>query len=341
MRILLLSEFYGDAAGGVETHVKGLKEYLESEGHELVIITPNRKKWDWLIGSHPLVRSFYYFLKAFPLASGCDLIYTVYTLSPMIAAIPLKFIFGKRLVSGIWNTEALEKIRSSRPLQFLVSQVDDVIFFTQAHKRLFKRGHVIPNWVDLRIFHPGRSEIRKRLRWEKDFVMVFVGRPSKGKGLHTLMHAMRNIDCKLLVVGSFVEDDHFKSLAGKLGLAEKVRFIGKVEHDKLPDYYRAGDVFCVPSTVFEGQGIVFIEAMACGLPIITTRIPAIDETVGKSAVLVDPEDVGQLASAIRKIKIGRKLRKQLSKAGLHKAAEYSKDRVLRAYLKVLLKNDDA
>ncbi|MEK6843661.1 MAG: glycosyltransferase family 4 protein [Candidatus Micrarchaeota archaeon] len=337
MRILLLTEFYGTAPGGVETHVAGLESELKKQGHVLDIVTPNREKWNWLIGGRPFLRSIYYFIKALPKIAKADRIYTIYTLSPFIAGVFLKLISGKRLIAGIWNTEALEKIRDSKILQWFVSKADDILFFTDAHKKLYPRGIVIPNWVDISIFRPGISKIKKKLKWQKEFVVVFVGRPSKGKGLHTLLEAIRALDCKLLIVGSFVDDDYFKKMARDLGIEKKVHFAGKIEHDDLADYYRAGDVFCVPSTIFEGQGIVFLEAMACGIPVITTKVPAIMDTVGLGAILVEKENANQLKNAISKLMANPSLRGNLKKEGLLQSQKFARPLIMRQYLKELLK----
>lgn len=334
---MLITEFYGDSPGGVETHVKGLERHLKAQGHELLVVTPNRSRWEWLIGSRPRLRSIYYFLKALPSAAQADAIYTVYTLSPFIAGVLLKLLFGTRLIGGIWNIEALQKIRASPFLTSLLKFADDVIFFTDAHKQLWKRGTVIPNWVDASLFSPGNSGIRKKLGWQKDFVVVFVGRPTKGKGLHTLMHAVAKIDCKLLVVGSFVDDAYFRKLAQDLQIGKRVHFTGRIPHGKLPDYYRAADVFCVPSTIFEGQGIVFIEAMACGKPIVTTNLPAVKDTVGNAAILVPPEDAKALQKALAKLQSDPRMRTLLSTRALRNSKQFAEEPVMRKYLKVLLK----
>jgi glycosyltransferase involved in cell wall biosynthesis len=149
------------------------------------------------------------------------------------------------------------------------------------------------------------------------------------------MEAVSQIDCKLLIVGSFVDDAYFKEYAKKLKLGKKVLFIGKVPHEKLPDYYNAADVFCVPSTIFEGQGIVFIEAMACGKPIVSTKVSAIMDTVGDAGIFVPLEDSKALAGALKLLKANPSLRVNLGKKALIGSKAFSEPIVLRKYLAVL------
>src|SRR5262249_21761561 len=88
-------------------------------------------------------------------------------------------------------------------------------------------------------------------------------------------------------------------LTHELGLAEHVHFVGRVEDERLLDYYAAADVFVLPSSS-EAQGIVALEAMACGLPVVATAVGGLLGTIddGETGLLVPPGDVDALATAL-------------------------------------------
>jgi phosphatidylinositol alpha-1,6-mannosyltransferase len=102
-----------------------------------------------------------------------------------------------------------------------------------------------------------------------------------------------------LVVGDGDDRSRLQALAVECGVADKVTFVGRVEADELPDYYRLADVFVMPSTG-EGFGIVFLEAMACGVPVIGgNKDGSIDPLAdGAAGTAIDPDNSAALASAI-------------------------------------------
>ncbi len=339
MNILLLTEYYGDATGGTEVHVKGFEDYMKARGHRIFVVTPNWRLFGGIPGKFPLLRSFYYFLMSLRYARQADLIYTIYTLSPLLAGVMLKWIFRKKMIAGIWATEALDKINRSSVLKFIVRQPDDLFYFTDAHRKMLGFGSVVPNWVDFDIFRSSKKSVRSKYpELRSGFVITFVGRPSKGKGLHLLIKAIRKLPgCKLLVVGKFPGDEYFRELAEKEGVESRVVFTGKVPHDELAPYYNAGDVFCLPSTEFEGQGIVFLEAMACGLPVVGSDLPAIRATIGSAGMLIRMGSADAIVSAIKKLKRNAPLRKKLRQKSLEEAKKYEKKRILRYYESLILR----
>ena len=106
-------------------------------------------------------------------------------------------------------------------------------------------------------------------------------------------------DALYLVVGDGDDRPRLEALAAELGVTEKVRFVGLVSSEELPDYFRVADVFVMPSTG-EGFGIVFLEAMACGIPVIGgNKDGSLDALAdGVLGFAVDPENDEELVSAI-------------------------------------------
>ena len=139
---------------------------------------------------------------------------------------------------------------------------------------------VIPAGVDLDLFRPvDKSRARRTLGLTEKQVVLSVGRIEPLKGLDTLIGAFAMLDdpanTRLLVVGGAPgrdrEIERLKSIAEGLGLQDRVSFVGAVDQTELPTYFSAADVFVLPSH-YESFGLVALEAMACGLPVVASRV---------------------------------------------------------------------
>ncbi|AFZ74382.1 glycosyltransferase family 4 protein [Natronobacterium gregoryi] len=155
--------------------------------------------------------------------------------------------------------------------------------------------------------------------------ILFVGRVRAGKGVSELLESVArlSLDAQLYVVG----DGDLASVqrqATDLGVDEAVTLVGEVPHEELPGYYTACDVFCNP-TRYEGFGMVNLEAMACGLPVVTTDIPGVREYAdhGENALLVSPRHVDDLAAALESILASPSRRDELAETGRETARQYS------------------
>lgn len=133
---------------------------------------------------------------------------------------------------------------------------------------------------------PRRTAIRGELGFGTERVILFVGRLIPKKGVHTLLRACsllpKDIDYRLAIVGHGTSRPELEKLARTLGIAERVRFVGFVQPEELPKWYLAADVFVLPSS--ETWGVVAIEALACGLPVILS-----DQT-GCWPDVIEPEE---------------------------------------------------
>lgn len=156
--------------------------------------------------------------------------------------------------------------------------------------------HVIHNGVDLEVFHPSlRDEHRRRMRAEFNIpddapVILFVGSGYERKGLPTLLRAlaaMKTRDARLVIVGKERHQKLYEKLAQTLEVDERTHFLGG-QKDVRP-YYGAADVFCLP-TIYDPMPNAALEALACGLPVATTR------TCG-AAELVDAGNCGSICDA--------------------------------------------
>jgi glycosyltransferase involved in cell wall biosynthesis len=127
--------------------------------------------------------------------------------------------------------------------------------------------------------------------------------------------------------------DNLYSFIESSGIGHRVRFIGYTSDDDLRALYSSCRV-CVYPSFYEGFGLPPLEAMACGAPVITSRVPALEETVGKAAFLFNPVSVDELAAAIIQLWNSPERRLQLSKAGVQRAADFTWEKTARLTLDV-------
>jgi len=177
-----------------------------------------------------------------------------------------------------------------------------------------ERIRVIPCGVDLELFQPTDPRAaRARLGLAAERVLLFVGRLAPIKGLTTLLRALAvaradglgAADVRLVVVGGDKDERwdgeraRLRGLAADLGVAAWVDFRGPQPQGALPDYYAAADICLMPS-LYESFGMVALEAMACGVPVVGSRVGGLAVTVqdGVTGLLVPEGDAGALAAAI-------------------------------------------
>ena len=164
---------------------------------------------------------------------------------------------------------------------------------------------VLTNIIDVETFKPGPT---RQSRPE----LVFVGRIAEEKGITVLIEAMPDVvravnDAKLTIIGPDKSGTEMgfrlgkcKEMVARLGLTDHVRFAGEVPHGRLPEVYRDARLVVVPSIWGEPCGLVVIEAMACGVPVVGSRVGGIPELIdeGETGLLADPRDSAALARTI-------------------------------------------
>jgi N-acetyl-alpha-D-glucosaminyl L-malate synthase BshA len=210
------------------------------------------------------------------------------------------------------------------------------------HQGCKKEIKIIPHGVDIPRFDVNidRSTYRKKLNVEKnDAVVLSVQRLAPRKGLEYLLYAMpavvkENPRVRFVIIGEGPEKVKLEELVKTLEVREKVLFLGFVSSDELPKYYSACDIFALPS-LYEQFGLVFAEAMACGKPVVSTKVGAIPEVVenGVTGLLVEPKNPAQLAEALLELVNDENIRKKMGDAGRQKAGkEYDWDIIAKKYI---------
>jgi len=176
-----------------------------------------------------------------------------------------------------------------------------------------ERTHVVSNGTDPDRFRPREpSAFREELGLSDRSVLLTVGRLVSRKGVDTVLRALPSVaearpDVTYVVVGTGPDRPRLERLTAELGLEEHVQFRGRVANEALPRYYSAADLFVMPAREdppdVEGFGLVFLEANACGTPVVGARTGGIPDAIrdGETGLLVPPSDPEALAEAILQI----------------------------------------
>jgi D-inositol-3-phosphate glycosyltransferase len=203
---------------------------------------------------------------------------------------------------------------------------------------------VIPLGVDLDRFRPlGQADAREKLGLKDERIVLFVGRLEPLKGVDILINAASllesDVDCSVLIVGgdegSREQVRRLRGLARERGIEERVAFVGAVDHDLLPLYYNAADICVVPSH-YESFGLVAVEAMASGLPVIASRVGGLTGTVkdGETGYLIPWLCPEPFAERIELLLENEPLRRNLGESAREAVGRYRWENVAAAVLDV-------
>ena len=363
MKILHLYKDYFPVLGGIENHIKWLAEGMAARGHDARVLVTNSGRGDRneTINGVPVVKvSRHFNISSAPIGLGmagqlrqlgrdADIVHLHAPYPPGELA-QLLVWSGRRTVityhSDIVKQAGL--LRFYTPfLRALLRRADKILvasppyvqssaFLRPIHERTPEKIAIVPFGIDLTRFAPsptvgegwgGGSEAAAiRARYGPGPLLLFVGRLRYYKGLHVLVQAMTQVSsARCLIIGVGPLEAEIRAQVAELGLAERVFFAGEVDDAALPAWYRAADIFCLPSIHrSEALGIVLLEAMACGLPLISTELGTGTSWVNQNEVtglVVAPEDTGALAAAINRLARNSDERRAFGQAGLRRAKE--------------------
>ena len=371
MKIALVSPYDFAYPGGVANHIANLDRYLCRMGHEVKVIAPASKTVTTFgnrfipIGKPrpiPNSGSIARITLSLTLASKIktvldaekfDIIHLHEPFVPMLCSAVLRF-------SNTINIGTFHAC-NARPGYQLAWPIGPIMLKRRRHKLHSKIAvsqpamkfaskyvtgnfDIIPNGVDLENFSPNVSPIEEFSDGKLN--ILFVGRLEQRKGVGYLLHAYRQIkheipDSRLIIVGPGTRlRQKYERWVKRYTIADVV-FIGFTSYQELPRYYQTADVFCAPAINRESFGIVLLEAMAMGKPIIATNIDGYASVVthDEEGWLIPPKDSQQLAQALISIIRDEKLRQEMGRKGKLKAQQYSWEnvakRVFDCYLKVL------
>ena len=176
------------------------------------------------------------------------------------------------------------------------------------------RAVVVYNGVDPSLFYPGKEE-------QPPLVILSVGNLIPIKGHALLLRAFALVansvpSCSLEIIGDGPERNDLQRLAVDLGIRDRVRFLGRQSRQEAAAAMQRCALFALPSS-YEGLGCVYLEAMACGKPVIGCNGQGIDEIIedGKNGVLVSPGDEAKLSDALKMLLNNEPLRERMGNAG--------------------------
>ena len=304
--MLVGAEWFPDTAGGLNRTFRGLFLGLARAGLEpaAVVVGPVREPVPGLTvvppGPLPL-RALGMARAMVRLRSRTNLVNVHFALYGIAGALAARLTRRPLVVHfhGPWADEsAVEgqhswRLEAKRAVERAVYRAGAVhVVHTEAFKRLLVERYgvapgtvaIVPPPVDLEHFTPGdRAAARERLGIPADGpVGVSVRRLTPRMGLDDLIHAWGALpqrDAQLYLAGTGPDRERLEAITAELGLEDRVHFLGSVADVGLPDVYRAADVCVAPSRQLEGFGLVALEALACGTPVIVSDSGGFPEAV--------------------------------------------------------------
>ncbi len=232
-----------------------------------------------------------------------------------------------------FNNEDTEALRARKTR--CIAEADQFVVHTERSRRTLilegaapEKITLIDHGLDLERFNPGPGN-RSALGLAADeFVILFVGWLLPRKGLDFLLLSLReladrpefaSVKFRLAVVGSGPGRERVDKLVKRLGISDRCSFIGSRPYDAMPEVFRSADVFVLPSiatdTWQEQFGMALMEAMACGVPVVTTRSGAIPEIVEDAALLCQPNDFVTITEHLAQLVREPELRVELAEKG--------------------------
>ncbi|WP_145107924.1 glycosyltransferase family 4 protein [Cereibacter sediminicola] len=225
----------------------------------------------------------------------------------MLLGLLLRHVLRRRL--KLLFTTASQR-RHTGYTRWLIGRMDALVATSRRSASYLERPcEVILHGIDTDTFRPGdRAEVRARLGLPEAVLVGCYGRIRAQKGTDVFVHAMMRLlpdrpGVAAVVMGRAVGEhqaflDALKAEVAQAGLAERILFRPEVTVDRMPDWYRALDLYVAPQR-WEGFGLTPLEAMACGVPVVATRVGAFEELLsGETGRLVPPGDLEAMVSEV-------------------------------------------
>jgi rhamnosyl/mannosyltransferase len=360
LRVLHVGKFYPPHMGGIETHLQTLCGALRHHADVQVLVSSEgRHTVEEIVDSVPVAR-LGTLLTAFSTsvspgmvsrirASGAQL---VHLHLPNPAAVLAYLASGHRgpLVVTYHSDTVKQRIlgRMFEPFLKTALSKSAAIIATSPNylasspvlQAFRDRCRIIPYGIEIAQFEQcspdAVQEVRQKLG---ERLVISVGRLVYYKGFDVLIRAMPSVRGKLVIVGQGPLRAELQNLAVRLGVADKVVFAGEIDNSSITAYYHAADLFALASVArSEAFGIVQIEAMASGLPVVNTGLDSGVPFVslhGETGFTVPPGDPQALAMAINRLLDDAGLRQSLGQAGLRRARQkFGLDAMLRRTLEL-------
>ena len=371
MKIALISPYDFIYPSGVNIHIASLERQFTRMGHDVRIVAPLSGKVSPTSGKFirigtpvpiPLGGTICRVtislrlgptIKTVLSQENFDIIHLHEPFMPMLCTAVLRFS-NTATVATFHAFGGKPGYKFGRPISTIMlrrrlHKLDGKIAVSQAAMEFASKhvpGHynIIPNGIDLELFSPDVSPISEFCDGKLN--IVFVGRLEKQKGVDYLIRAYRRVrqeisNARLIIIGPGTRlRGKYEKEVLRSGLKDVI-FVGGRSQSELPPYYKAADVFCAPATGLESFGIVLLEAMAVGKPIVATNIEGYNGvlTHGMEGLLVPPKNEKMLAQALVSLLTNESLRQEMAARARLKVKEYGWEhiaqRLLNYYTRIL------
>jgi glycosyltransferase involved in cell wall biosynthesis len=344
MKILHTPARFYPYVGGVEKYVLTISQELVQRGHDVTVICANEpegKTIDYYEGIRvkrlcqigkiantnitpvlpfELTRGHYDIIHTHiptPWSADCSSVVS------RIKNVPLIVTYHND-IGGRWIYNSLASFYNRTMLHLVLKQASSIIitssnFRTPCLARYREKVKIIPNSVDTRVFRPVSRQMAGDI-----FFLGVLDTYHQYKGLEILFTAIFAVkkeipDIKLIIGGSGPMKEYYARLSRSMGITENVEFAGYIPDNKLSDYYNSCRMVVLPSIdpTREGFGIVLLEAMACGRPVISTDISGVAEDIRiyGAGIVVEPGNADVLVEAIKTIRNDPNLANRMGSAG--------------------------
>jgi len=358
MKIALVSPYDWAVPGGVNRHVFNLSQHFLRRGHDVTVVAPASKRSGdepphlHVIGHSaiglPASGSVANVSMSYDLSSRVKKLLAreqfdvVHVHEPFVPLLPFQFVrFSQATNIATFHAARDSGSRVYAYTQFIIQQwwrrIQGRIAHSQTALDLIGKYfdddfRIIPSGIDYARFAEETPPMPNLMDNKRN--IVFVGRQEQRKGLPYLIEAFAKLkaempETRLIIVGPdggirpacerYIEENN----------VEDVIFTDFVAEDDLPRYYRSGDVFCAPNTGHESLGLILLEAMASGVPIVASRIPGFAAVVndGEHGILVPPRDSDALCVALKRLLSDAGMREEMGRAAALHARNWSWDEV--------------
>lgn len=355
MRILHIYKDYCPVIGGIENHIKLLAEAQAAAGHEVTVLVTNRSphSTDTTLGGVRVIK-----VGRLATVASTPISLRLFTQlasqRPDIAHLHFPYPLGE-MAQGLlgkskftiisYHSDVVRQarlLRLYRPIMLRVlAKADRIIASSQAY---LDSSEVLPAFKDKCVVIPygidqshlqvadaaGVASIREK--YGTGPLLLFVGVLRYYKGLQYLLEAMLQVNATLLIVGEGSQGSMLRQQARRLNLLNRVFFCGRVSDEALPAYYQAADCFVLPACERnEAFGLVQVEALASGLPIVSTELATGTSYVNKNGVsglVVPPKDPVALTNALNRLLGNAGLRQQLAQGARTRATLFQAERMV-------------
>jgi phosphatidyl-myo-inositol alpha-mannosyltransferase len=366
MKICLVSPYDFAREGGVNQHILTLAEEFRARGHIVKIMAPWSESEDAAARAYP---DLYPVGNIAPIKANGSVARITLSLNlsgkvrrilqheqfdvihyhePLMPALPLTVLAGSHTVNiGTFHAFAQSNIGyyyGRYVLRYFTNKLDGRIAVSVPARNFISQYFpgdytIVPNPINFGRFSKPVQPLEQFSDGKLN--IIFVGRfGERRKGFRFLLKAFQYVqqqmpNSRLIVVGKGDTRGYMRYI--RHHNIQNVVFTGFVPDDDLPRYYQSGHAFCAPSTGGESFGIVLVEAMASGLPVVASDIPGYASVLehGKQGLLVEPKNVEVLAMALIRVLSDNNLRRQMSDSGREKAPLYGRavvaEKVLSMY----------